>query len=558
LSSQEFLQLNKHAFFVQSKDIGYRILLNLEDGMKIRKREKNPKNMESIEERQSPKLNSEGRVSLKLSKDINANLERFEAFLKESTDSVFRRFKFGSAGIDCALLYVDGLIDKHIIHDMIMKPIMFQVSEFEHFHDMQIDAEGAYDFILNHALTVADIKEVETLDKAILQVLSGEVALIIDGFDQIIIVSARGWPTRGISDSETEAVIRGAKEGFTETLRTNTALIRRKCKDPNMVIRTLQLGRRSKTDIAYVYIKGIVNPGLIEEVEERLNEIDIDQIISSGHLEQLIQDNSHSPMPQTQITERPDKTVANLMEGRIAILVDNSPFALIVPTSFAQFFQSPEDYNERWFVSSFIRTLRWIASFLAVFTPAIYIAVVTYHSGLIPTRLALSIAATRVGVPFPSIVEALLMETTIELLRESGARLPKAIGQTIGIVGGLIIGDAAVSAGISSPIMIIIVAVTAIASFVIPTYSAAIGMRTMRFPLMILAGFLGLYGVLIGFIALNIHLVSLKSFGANYMSPQGPINLRDMKDFIFRAPAHKMRRRPEQAYPIDMIRIDMN
>jgi spore germination protein len=325
-----------------------------------------------------------------------------------------------------------------------------------------------------------------------------------------------------------------------------------------MVIRTIQLGRRSKTDIAYVYIKGITDPDLIEEVEERLNEIDIDQILSSGHLEQLIQDNTYSPLPQIQSTERPDKAVANLMEGRVAILVDNSPFALLTPSTFAQFFQSPEDYNERWFVASFIRILRWFASFLAVFTPAVYIAVVTYDSGLIPTRLALSIAASRAGVPFPSLIEALLMESTIELLRESGARLPSAIGQTIGIVGGIIIGDAAVKAGITSPIMVIIVAVTAIASFVIPSYSAAIGIRLIRFPLMILAGFLGLYGVMIGFIALNIHMVSLKSFGIGYMSPQAPVIFQDMKDLIIRVPAKKMRKRPVQAYPIDMIRMDMD
>lgn len=526
--------------------------------MKVYRREKNPKNKESIQERQSPRPKSEDRVSLALSKDVKENLEKFKAFLKESSDSVFREFKLGKNGINCALVYVDGLVDKTVIHEGILKPMMFEIAQLEQTQEKGIEPEEAYEYALQHAVTVADVKEAETLDKAMLLVMSGEAALIVDGFDKIIVVSARGWPTRGISDPETESVIRGAKEGFTETLRTNTALLRRKCKDPNMVIRTIQLGRRSKTDIAYVYIKGITDPDLIEEVEERLNEIDIDQILSSGHLEQLIQDNTYSPLPQIQSTERPDKAVANLMEGRVAILVDNSPFALLTPSTFAQFFQSPEDYNERWFVASFIRILRWFASFLAVFTPAVYIAVVTYNSGLIPTRLALSIAASRAGVPFPSLIEALLMESTIELLRESGARLPSAIGQTIGIVGGIIIGDAAVKAGITSPIMVIIVAVTAIASFVIPTYSAAIGIRLIRFPLMILAGFLGLYGVMIGFIALNIHMVSLKSFGIGYMSPQAPVIFQDMKDLIIRVPAKKMRKRPVQAYPIDMIRMDMD
>jgi spore germination protein len=527
--------------------------------MKIIQRKKNPKNKKIIEERQKINTKSEKRASgLQLSTNLEENYKKFQAFLKESTDIVFRKFKLGKSDIDCALIYVDGLIDKTVVHDAVLRPMMFEISKLVSELDNELSADKAYDFVLNHTISVADIKETDNLDEAILFVMSGEVALLVDGFNKIIIVSARGWPARGISDPDTEGVIRGAKEGFTETLRTNTALLRRKCKDPNMVIRTIRLGRRSKTDIAYIYIKGITNDELLKELEERLSRIDIDQIIDSGHLEQLIQDNTWSPLPQIQATERPDKAVANLMEGRILILVDNSPFALIIPSTFSQFFQSPEDYNERWIVSTFIRILRWISSFLAVFTPAIYISVVTYHPGFIPTRLALSIAATRAGVPFPSIIEALLMEITIELLRESGARLPGAIGQTIGIVGGIIIGDAAVNAGLTSPIMVIVVALTAIASFVIPTYSAAVGLRTMRFPLMIIASFLGLYGVIIGFIIINIHLVSIKSFGVNYMSPQAPTIFQDMKDFVIRVPARKMRKRPIQAYPIDMIRMDMD
>lgn len=553
-----FIEQNNPNIFEHSKTrLPYCYVL--EDEMKIIKKDKNPKNKEIIEERQKSQIKSEDRVSsLELSNSLEENYEKFQTFLKESTDAVFRKFRLGESDVDCALVYIDGLIEKAVIHESILKSMMFEVSKMETIKEVSLKLKNAYEFVLNHAVSVADVKETDSLDEAILFVMSGEVALMVDGFDKLIIVSARGWASRSISDPESEGVIRGAREGFTETLRTNTALLRRKCKDPNMVIRAIRLGRRSKTDVAYVYIKGITNPGLIGELEERLNRIDIDQITDSGHLEQLIQDNSWSPLPQIQATERPDKAVANLMEGRIVVLVDNSPFALMIPATFSQFFQSPEDYNERWLVATFIRGLRWISSFLAVFTPAVYIAVVTYHPGLIPTRLALSIAATRAGVPFPSIIEALLMELTIELLRESGARLPSAIGQTIGIVGGLIIGDAAVNAGLTSPIMVIVVALTAIASFVIPTYSAAVGLRTMRFPLMVMASFLGLYGVMIGFIVINIHLVSIKSFGMNFMTPQAPTFFHDMKDFIIRVPSRKMRERPIQAYPIDMIRMDMD
>ena len=271
-----------------------------------------------------------------------------------------------------------------------------------------------------------------------------------------------------------------------------------------MVIKTISLGRRSKTDVAYVYIKGIASNELIEEVESRLASIDVDQIMESGQVEQWIQDNPTSPFPQVQVTERPDKTIAGLLEGRVAILVDNSPFALIVPTGMYQFYQSPEDYYDRWLISSILRTLRWVGSLVATFTPATYVAIVSFHPGFLPTQLALAIAATRANVPFPAFIEALLMETTIELLREAGARLPKLIGQTIGIIGGIIIGDAAVKAGITSPTMVLIVAVTAIASFIIPSYSAAIAFRIIRYPLIILGASMGMYGVMLGFIVVNI------------------------------------------------------
>ena len=524
--------------------------------MKILKREKNPKNREIIENSKKQELKSEEKVDLILSKSVKENLDKFKAFLKDSTDMVFREFRLGLNGIACALVYVDGLVDKNLVHETILKPMMYEITTFEGNRGKAIEPSEAYGFAKDQVISVADIKEFKTLDECMLMVMSGEVALMIDGFDTILVLSARGWPSRSITEPQTEGVVRGPREGFTETLRFNTALLRRKCKDPNMVIKTIRLGRRSKTDVAYIYIKGLTDPELVEEVAERLNQIDIDHIVDAGQIEQLIEDNSMTPFPQVQVTERPDKTISNILEGRVAIMVDNSPFALLVPTSFNQFFQSPEDYNERWIVSSFIRLVRWVASFLAAFTPAIYIALVSFHPGFIPTTLALSIAASRAGVPFPSFFEALLMEIAIELLRESGARLPKPIGQTIGIVGGLIIGDAAVRAGVTSPIMVIVVATTAIASFVVPTYSASIGLRFIRFPMMILATALGLYGIMLGFIVINIHLVSIRSFGASYMAPQSPFIQEDIKDAMIRAPYRFMKRRPVGSYAIDIDRMD--
>ncbi|HHV71381.1 MAG TPA: spore germination protein [Clostridia bacterium] len=478
---------------------------------------------------------------------------KFEAFLGDSSDVVTREFTIADGRVNCALIYIDGLIDKAVIHDQLMKSLMLEMPLVY----PNIAKKDVMEQVKERALTVADIKEAKDLDEAMLFLMSGEVVLIIDGYSEVIVVSARGWASRGVAEPESEALVRGPRDGFTETLRTNTAHLRRKCRDPNLVIKTMQIGRRSKTDVAIAYIKGIVRSELVQEVEERLNKIDVDKILETGEIEQLIEDNVFSPFPQAQFTERPDKTVASLLEGRVAILVDGTPFALIVPTVLFQLFQSPEDYYERWIISSLIRFFRFIGSFIATFAPSIYIAMIAYHPGLIPTSLALSIAASREGVPFPAFIEALLMEIIIELLRESGARLPKAIGTTIGIVGGIVIGDAAVRAGITSPIMVIVVAITAIASFIIPSYNAAISFRLMRFPVMMLAAVLGLYGVMLGFIVINIHLVTLRSFGTVYLSPLTPLEVGDWKDLIFRLPTKYQRKRPAFLQPVDMIRQDL-
>ncbi|HHW70672.1 MAG TPA: spore germination protein [Clostridiales bacterium] len=494
------------------------------------------------------------KVDLTLSKNIYENLEKFEAFLGESSDIIIRKFKLGLNEIPCAVVFVDGLIDKEIVNNHILKSFMCQVTILEENRNRPIDNTQAFEEVKEHVISIGEIEEVSTLKEAMHSVLSGDVVIIIDGFNKFIAVSAKGWASRGITEPEGEVTIRGAREGFTETIRFNTALLRRRCKDPNFVIKSTKIGRRSNTDISYAYIRGVANPKFITELERRLSNIDIDAILDSGQVEQLIQDDYLTPFPQIQATERPDKAIANIFEGRIVILVDNSPFALIVPATFQQFFQSPDDYSERWMFGSIIRFLRWMASFFAVLTPGIYIAIASFHPGFIPTDLAISVAASRATVPFPVFVEAILMEITIELLRESGARLPKPIGSTISIVGAIIIGDASVRAGIASPIMVIIVAITAISSFIIPTYSLSMTIRMLRFPVMILAAILGIYGVILGFIIIFSHLVTLKSFGVDYFIPQAPMYLREWRDYILRLPIQTQKFRPESLDPLDKKR----
>ncbi|NLY42763.1 MAG: spore germination protein [Clostridiaceae bacterium] len=519
---------------------------------------KNKRETKNDDQEKDKNLPPEEQVSSNFSKNFDDNFNKFKAYLKDSDDIVFRQFTSFISNIKCGVIFVDGMVDKSLIQLHIIQPIMWGGALLEEQKVQDVKKEQAAALIVERIISVAELKEAEDIDKAMLPLLSGETILLIDGYDKAIVIGTRHLESRGVEEPPTEAVVRGPRDGFTETIRFNTALLRRRIRDPNFVMRNMTLGRRTKTNVVLCYIKGIAQPELVDKIEKKIKDIDTDDIHEAGQIEQYIEDNKLSPFPQIQNTERPDKAATALMEGRVVILVDGSPFALILPANLYQFFQSPEDYYERWIIGSLLRSLRWIGSLLATFAPALYIAVVSYHPEMLPTTLALSVAADRELVPFPAIIEALLMEITIELLREAGARLPKPIGQTIGIVGGIIIGDAAVRAGITSPSMVVVVSITAIASFIIPSYSVAIAFRVFRFFSMFLAGILGLYGVCIAFILINIHLVILKSFGVNYMAPVAPVQLRDWKDVILRLPIQYMKRRPEYINPVDIDRYEQD
>ena len=493
-------------------------------------------------------------VNSDFEKNFEKNLSKFKNYLEDCDDSLFREFTSAFWEKKWAVIAVDGLTDKELVQRHIIEPLAFGTANIKK-EDERYKAtlnEKNTEVIVENLITAVEIKEEDNLDKAMLALLSGQTILINGDYDKVIKIDTRKWEARAVQEPETEYVVRGPRDGFTETVKFNTALIRRRIRDVNLAMKFMSVGRRSKTDVVITYIKGIARQGLVDEIVKRIEKIDIDDINAEGELEQLIEENSFTPFPQMQNTERPDKTVAALTEGRVVILVDGTPFALIVPVSLYQFFQSPEDHYERWIIGSAIRILRFIGSYFATFAPGLYIA--SYHNGMLPTDLALSIAASRETVPFPAFVEALLMEITIELLREAGARLPKGIGETIGIVGGIIIGDAAVRAGLVSPFMVIVVAITAISSFIVPSYNLAFSFRIMRFPVMILACVLGLYGVMFAFILINIHLVILKSFSVNYLSPIAPIQIKDWKDFFIRLPIWMMKRRPEYINPIDIDR----
>jgi spore germination protein len=469
------------------------------------------------------------------------NMKYVKGLLKDNSDFVFREFYTDQwkAGI----IYIDGMADKILLDDYVLEPLMGNYKSIN-------SSEEIKDIIL----AVSDMREVDKLSEGIIAALSGDTLMFIDGLDVCYVIATRYWPARGVSEPSGETVIRGAREGFTETIRFNTALVRRRIRDTRLRVKAKRLGVRSKTDAAIMYIDDIVNKEVLQELEERINKINIDAVLDSAYIEQFIEDDKFSPFPQIQSTERPDVVAAALYEGRVAVLVDNSPFAIIVPTTLPNLFQSPDDYYQKWIHVSLTRILRFFAIIISLIMPALYVAVTAFHTSIIPTELAYSIAASREGVPFPSFLEAIIMEISLALLIEAVIRLPKPIGATIGIVGGLIIGQAAVSAGIVSPIMIIIVGLTAITTFLTPNYGVTAAFRFIRFLLIIAASVIGLYGIMLGLISVLIHLIRLKSFGVSYLSPMVNAESKDFKDMFIRFPISSLKERPKYMKTQDKIR----
>ncbi|TYR79821.1 spore germination protein [Priestia megaterium] len=483
---------------------------------------------------------------------VRQNLDNVKQALGNSTDVISREFNISvEEKFTLGILYIDGLVNEDAVEHYALESIM-------HHHGAHLkhdDSEtNMFEVIRNYSLSIGEIKEVTAFDDVLLHVLSGDTALFVNGYQTCIIAGTRGWKERAVSEPQAQTVVRGPRDSFTETLQTNTALIRRRIKSSNLHVESQQIGKVTQTDVAIMYIKGIADEQVIKEVRSRLNKIEIDGILESGYIEQLIQDEDYTPFPTIYNTERPDSVAAGLLEGRVAILVDGTPFTLLVPALFIQFFQAAEDYYQRADISTLIRLIRYIAFFLALLTPSAYIALTTFHQEMLPFSLLVSIAAQREGVPFPAIIEALVMEITFEILREAGIRLPRAVGSAISIVGALVLGEAAVQAGLVSPAMVIVVSITAISNFVSPAYDMAIAVRMLRFILMILAATFGLFGIILGLILMILHLCSLRSFGIPYMTPMAPFIKQDQKDVLIRRSLKKMNTRPKLINETNIVR----
>jgi spore germination protein KA len=487
----------------------------------------------------------------KITSKLEDTIDFVYNLLGENDDFVVRRFHiFGN--YPAAMMYFSNFVDQAIINSDILKPMMYLP---EYLQGKEINPFQLQEVILKEALYHSEGKVELKLSNLVEAILSGETVVVVQGLPSAFRVSTRKVEKRSIEQPQTEQVIRGSREGFIEQLGTNITLLRYRLPTPNFRVKSMKIGRLTKSKVAICYLEGVVNPSLVQEVKNRLSTIDIDGVLDSGYLEQFIEDHHFSPFPQVQNTERPDKAIAQLIEGRVVILVDGSPLALIVPAVFSQFYQTMDDYSERFLMSSLVRLIRLVALVFSLIFPSLYVSVISFNPELIPTEFAVAVAGGRAGVPFPAITEVLVMEIFMEVLREATLRLPQQVGGALSIVGVLVVGQAAVAAGFASPITVVVIALTTIGSFATPAYNAAIALRMLRFPLIILAGIFGLYGVMIGLILIVNHMLSLKSFGVPYMSPIVPGSFPGMKDTVIRAPLWWMPRRPSMLHPLNKYRL---
>ncbi len=510
-------------------------------------------NKNTSQERQKS-YTEEDLKKMPFSASLTQNMDQLNKIIGRNADLVTRYITLGRSGsIPAVIFYFDNLIDSHHIDQDIFRPLVMDV----YASGFSTGNEIIGQLRAGNLISRGEVKTGNNFNELLAGVLRGESGLLIDGLLEGYIISSKGYEYRSVAESDVEPVVRGPREAFIEVLSVNIGLVRRRIHSPNLVFEQMELGTVGDTQVCIAYIKGICPDGLSNEVRARIKKISIDGVLGSSYIEEFIQDNPYSIFPQIRNTERPDSVASSLLEGRVAIIVDNTPVTLIVPGEFFSLMQSAEDYYNRYSFSTLTRILRYFAFTIALLLPAGYIAITNYHQEMIPSSLLVSIITARSAVPFPAFIEAIAMEITFELLREAGVRMPRPIGQAVSIVGALVVGQSAVQANIVSPLMVIVVALTGIATFCLPQFSITLPVRILRFFLMILASILGLFGVMIGVLFIMLHLFSLESFGKPYMAPLSPFRAGDFKDTAFRFPWWSMVRRPENS-SLNMKRMQSN
>lgn len=482
-----------------------------------------------------------------LTRSLADNELLFRGVFRDCDDVRFRIF--AASGRRALLVYARGLADATALEKDVLETLMSPTG--------QQQGTLTIDLLTDKLLTSANVQVCPSAQAAITAVMSGYGLLLVDGIDKGLIVGTVKYAKRGVEEAKTEAVARGPHDAFTETLDDNIPLLRRRARDPDVKVRIFQVGERSRTAVALVYAASVVKPGLVAEVERRLAKIKTDQILLSAQVEEFIIDHPWSPFPQTHATERPDTFLVSIYEGRAGLLVDNTPHALIVPCTLTTLMQSVEDFTVQPVIASLMRFSRYVAAALGVFLPAMYVAIVSYNPGMLPTTLAINVAELRARTPYPAFMEVIIMEVILELFQEAVLRLPQKISPVASIVGGFVIGTTIVQAGIVNALLVVATAGTAIASYTMPSYNLGLTLRWLRLPTIFVAAVLGFYGVVLAYLAIIIHMCSLRSFGESFLGGLFDITLfEDMKDKLVRLPVTWMGSRPKVFGSRDRTRME--
>lgn len=453
-------------------------------------------------------------------------MEQMQIRFGTSHDLIYRQIRLGA--YQTLIIYIEGLSEPRYIIEAIHKDSgLFENMESE-------QPESCLQFMYERTITQGKVEFVHTYAELEAQLLCGNAIVYIEGATTALYVGATALKQRAVQEATSQSVVRGPREGFTESLQENTALVRRRIQNAKLRNEYRKLGEQTNTSVSVMYVEGIADEEVLAELRSRLDKLKLDSVLESNYIEEMIQDKTYSPFPTVYNSERPDVVASALLEGRIAILVEGTPFVLIVPALFAQFFQSSEDYYQRGDFASLVRLLRYVCFLISLLTPSFYIAITTFHQEMIPTNLLVSLIGQREGIPFPAFIEAMIMEVTFEILREAGIRLPKSIGQSVSIVGTLVIGQAAVEAGLVSAAMVIVVSITAISNFALPAFNIGISVRMLRFIIMGISASFGLYGIIIAMIMIAMHLCSLQSLGVPYMKTMAPMSWHSQKDTFLR------------------------
>ncbi|CUP75396.1 Bacillus/Clostridium GerA spore germination protein [Turicibacter sanguinis] len=493
------------------------------------------------------KKNTKEPIPEKEPQRIYSNLEQNLTLIKEklgnANDLLIRKLRLqGADDVAVAILGIDGLIDTNLAEQFIVHVLAIDLSLVE---DSKTRSCGVFQSIFESRISMIDAQCAQSFDDLYTNLLNGHIIVLVDEVDQLMMFDCKGWQMRSISEPQTEQSLYGPKDCFVETIRTNTATLRRRIKDPNLRFDAHVVGTVTQTDVFVAYIEGIANPELVQTVNKRIKSLDIDGLVDSSELMQLIEDHHLTIFPRLTQTERPDKVTAAVMQGSVAILFDGSPFVTVGPAYFITMFQITDDYYSRPLIATLTRILRYASFLLVILVPGLYVAISTYHQEMIPTVLLITIINQRSSNPFPTYIETLVILVLFEIIREAALRKPNVVGDSMTIVGSLIIGQTIVEAGLVSYMVIIIVSITSIAGFILSSSRLNNATRILTFIFLFLGAAFGLYGITIGFIMLILHLASLTTLDQPYLAAMAPFNLHDQEDQFLRLPFSWMKYRPK-------------